>query len=431
MGCKFCGAQNQLGARTELPAFAPPTRVQVSEPERLIRLKMQDGRPLVPPQTIAHLFGPGGQILAWKEQEVFAAWQAARKRTATGAVDAAEELFFLTEALGNQFVAKSDWARHRAMLESALEAYTLPRHRSSTAASLCMGACRQRDLAGAEAWLRLVDSASDDLYADSMYRSARARVATMKGEYPVVLQVLGQDAREFPIHDAIDPVAAAYRANAWEHLGRLDLAVASLIFEMSKGAQHRATMETIVRLHGICPQSFPQADTQAGATAASSAAAGADGGSGIILLVVGLSFVVLGVPWIVIGVGRSVGGLVMGAASVTAGEMIGNALGGGSFLLVGGVMMAIGHGMRKAAKKAAFLMQHGVKATGVVLAVKPTGLTVNDVPQLELRIRVEVPGRVPYEATLRRLFGHGVPGSGSQVSLRVDPKDPTSIGLAL
>ncbi len=429
VACRFCGANNQLAARTELPAFAGFTRTAMSEPERLARLRMQDDRPLLPPQSVAHLFGPGGEIPPWKEQEVFAAWQSARKRSAAGALDGAEELFFLTEALGNKFVAASDWTRHRAMLESALEALSLPRHRSSMAASLALSACRQDDLQGAATWLQLVDPASEDLYADSMYRMAKARVATKQGDFSTVLAALGQTAQEVPIHDAIDCLATVYRANAYEGVGRVDLAVSELVRESQKSGQHRASIATIVRLHGVCRQSFPQADAQAGVHRAAGAAAQASAGIEKVFVPMGAVFFVIGILWILASVGSAIVALVMSGNPTALFGALGSSIGGVVFAGLGAVFFMLGRNMAASAKKAGFIAQHGKRAQGMVLAVERTGVSINDVPQVRVRLRVEGAGAPPYEVQLTMLLsgGAGALAPGATLPLRVHPQSPSEV----
>lgn len=429
VGCRFCGANNQLVARAELPAFAGITRTALSEPERLARLRMQDNRPLLPPQSIAHLFGPGGEIPSWKEQEVFAAWQSARKRSVTGALDAAEELFFLTEVLGNKFVAAADWTRHRAMLESALEALTLPRHRSSIAASLVLGACRDDDLQGAATWLQIVDPASEDLYADSMYRMAKARLATKQGDYQTVLTALGQTANEWPIHDAVDCLAAVYRANAYEGLGRVDLAVRELVLESQKSGQHRASVATIVRIHGVCRSSFPQADAQAGVHRAAGAAAQSSAGIEKVFIPLGAVFFVVGVLWVLSAFGGAIFTLVMSGNPSAILGAIGGSIGGVVFVVLGGGFFLMGRNMAANAKKAAFIAQHGKRAQGLVLGVEGTGVSINDVPQVRVKLRVELAGSAPYEVQLTMLLsgGAGALAPGAMLPLRVHPESPTEV----
>ncbi|MCC6649359.1 MAG: hypothetical protein IT374_27780 [Polyangiaceae bacterium] len=427
--CRYCGAQLELAARSALPAFAPPVRAALSEPERLARLRMQDNRPLLPPQSIAHLFGPGGQFPEWKEQEVFAAWQSARKRTATGALDAAEELFFLTEVLGNKAVAASDLTRHRAMLESALEAFTLPRHRSSVAASLVLAACREGDLQGASTWLQLVDPASDDLYADSMYRVARSRVATKQRDFQGVLAVLGQSSGDWPTHDALDCIATVYRANAYEGLGRLDLAVRELTLESQKSGQHRASIATIVRLHGVCQQSFAQADVHAGAQAAVGAAAQASAGVEKVFMPLGAVFAVIGVIWVVTSLGGAVFSLVMTGSPTAVLGGIGSSIGGVVFVAMGVGFFFLGRKMAASAQKAGFIAQHGKRANGTILGVEGTGMKINGVPQVRVRMRVEGAGAAPYEVQLTMLMSGGGLAPGLTLPVRVHPTSPTDVVL--
>jgi hypothetical protein len=434
--CRYCSAQSQLAARSALPAFAPHQASQIPEEERMRRLRMQDNRPLLPPQGIAHLFGPGGEIPPWREQEVFAAWQAARKRTATQAVDAAEELFFLTEALGNKFVHTKDWTKHRAMLESALEAVFLPRHRSILAANLCLGACRQGDVDGATTWLTLADPASDDLYADSMYRMARARVCALKGDYQGVISALGQSAADLPIHDALDCSASVHRANAWERLGRVDLAVQGLQAEMAKSPQNRASVETIVGLYNLCGQSFPQASGAIQQQSATVAASMASGGIdkifvplGKVMIGVGAFFLIAAIVSVVASIIGAITGLeVLTAIGGTFG--LGGGITGVTLLGMGVMFFMIGKTMRDQAEKARHLALHGKRARGTVMSIQPTGMSINDVPQMVLKLRVELDGAAPYEAEMKMLIPpHQVAqlAGGATIALRVDPNNPREI----
>ena len=65
--CRYCGAQNQLVARNEQPILAHQPQ-PLSEAERLIRLRQQDGRPLLPPPSLQSLV-PDGQLPPWKVNE--------------------------------------------------------------------------------------------------------------------------------------------------------------------------------------------------------------------------------------------------------------------------------------------------------------------------------------------------------------------------
>jgi hypothetical protein len=236
----------------------------MSEGARLALLRKQSGRPLLTPPSLAHLIGPDGTMSIDRQPEALVAWQRARENTTKRSAEAAEELYFLTFMIGNLFVLTKDLVRHRAMLESALEAFFLPRHRSSVAADLCCAACTQGDRTSAEAWLALCEPASDDLTTDSNYRIARARVCALRGDYQGALAVLGEASDAVPFDAPVVPLAIVRRADALEHLGRVDEAVAALAAYMSTNSAALAHIATIASLHGICTQSYPLAAAKLG-----------------------------------------------------------------------------------------------------------------------------------------------------------------------
>lgn len=283
--CRFCSAQSRVAARASLAAFTAPAPVRIAEPQRMERLRAQKKQPLLPPSSLAPLFGPGGEIPAWREQDVFAAWQSARKRTEEEAFDAAEELLFLNVTLGNLLRARKDWTRHRAMLESSFEAFFLPRHRSISASELCAGACAQGDLRSGETWLALCDPASDDLHADSSYRLAVTIVAMRKHDYPAVLTALGRSGADVPVHDTYASTFAIHRAHALERTGSVDAAIRELTEEMSKGPSSRASIQNIVKASGLCEASFPSAFAAARERAAKDGATSST--LGIVFLAIG------------------------------------------------------------------------------------------------------------------------------------------------
>ena len=89
--------------RDERPVFAAHAAPPLSEPERLARLRAQDGRPMLPPSSLLPLM-PNGQLEAWKVNEAIAIWQNTRRelRTSTN-FEAAERLLFLTIVLSQYF----------------------------------------------------------------------------------------------------------------------------------------------------------------------------------------------------------------------------------------------------------------------------------------------------------------------------------------
>ena len=72
--CQYCAAVNQVGARVERPAFDLEPSSPVDEQERLRRLKIQDGKPLIPPASLEGLLAADGTVPAWKVQEAVAVW---------------------------------------------------------------------------------------------------------------------------------------------------------------------------------------------------------------------------------------------------------------------------------------------------------------------------------------------------------------------
>ena len=81
--------------------------------------------------------GGAAQIAPHRQNDALVAWQSARKRTAEESIEAAEDLFYLTNIFSNQYIEAKDWSRHPAMTESALEVFFLPRHRAALISTMC------------------------------------------------------------------------------------------------------------------------------------------------------------------------------------------------------------------------------------------------------------------------------------------------------
>jgi hypothetical protein len=75
--------------------------------------------------------------------------------------------------------------------------------------------------------------------------------------------------------------------------------------------------------------------------------------------------------------------------------------------------------------------RHGSDATATIVSVTPTGMTINDIPQVRVTLRVEpADGRAAYEADLRT--GMSTPVSlrpGERVAVRYDPARPSRVAL--
>jgi hypothetical protein len=89
--------------------------------------------------------------------------------------------------------------------------------------------------------------------------------------------------------------------------------------------------------------------------------------------------------------------------------------------------------MAKQALEARRLLQVGRRGLATVMAVRQTGLHVDDNPQAELHLQVAVEGVETYELTHRQVISRVAIDSfwpGAKVPIRVDPHDPTKVLVA-
>ena len=432
-GCEYCGATNQITARVIANAIAVDPIRPADEAERLERLKAQDGKPLLPPQSIRGLVGPDGRVLDWKLEEAVAVWQQARQEVAaTSSFEAAERLLFLTMILSNHFAERDDLLRQRAMFESALEVFTLPRHRQMMLGYLARCAARAGDLDAAERWLAHCDPASDDLESDSAYRFSRSFIDTARGDHRAVLQQLGDGLDDVPLMDAFDAVGALFRANAWERMDQLERAVALLKEFMGRaGAGSRRALTRMMEHYAdwnLCERSYPRAEAEYREVASVAAGTRATGGVGVVLLTVG-SGLVIGAVLAICGSG--VTGALWLFAGADLGELtFGLAVTGVSLLLPGAIVAALAIKLRRSARKAQRLRMRGLRAYGEVRAVAPTGTKINGVPICEISLLVQMEGRAPVTASTQMMLGPDEQArlvKGSKVPVLVDPDDPTQV----
>ncbi len=426
VACSACQANTELKPRSDERLGSSE---QTDEAERIRRLRTQDGKPLLPPTAIANLFGPGGGIPEWKLTEAQAVWKSSRKAVEeSGDYGQAEQLLYLTLALANHFSDPTQEAHRRALLESALDAFTLPRHQQMMRGYLSRGATMERDLSSAEAWLAPCDPLSDDLSADSAYRISRAMIDSRKGDYDAVLRILGEGADEVPIMDAMDPMAVLHRAHALEKMGDVDRAVEQLSAYMSTGgASGRQALEKIRGVFSdwdLCPLSFERGRGQhaeVASQAASSRASGGLGGlygCGCMMLLSAVGCLVLGgVLW------------AMGLVSTDSSTSVLIPM-GFSLLIPGFILTALGRGMRRAAKRAAYLTRHGERAQGTVTQIAFTGTTINGVKQYKITLEVQLEGRDPVLSTTRLLLQPPQAAQlqpGVMLAVLVDPKNPSEV----
>jgi len=411
--CGQCGQAGEVGPR-------PERRIEPSatgEPERLRRLRRQNSRPMVVPRKLRSLI-VGNSIPAWKTAEALSAWRATQQAATAADPAACETLLFLTLALGHTFLMQQDHRARRALLETALESFPLPRHRQMILGLLAGDSVVAGDLESAEQWLACCDPRSDDIETDSAFRIASAILLTARQDWAGVHRVLGADRSEVPINDADDARAALVRANAWERRGDPARA-AGLLMEYMKagGAPGRKVLGAIVRVYpglDLCPQSLPEAEGRYARQAGKLAASLASGGLGMPVTILGvvLTSVILCIspPW------EDPPGWQFGLLDLVPGLLC----------------LAIGLAGIRSARRAKLLRQQGIPARAAVVNVAPTGSSINDIPRYRVTLNILREGHDPYQATTKILFpphvaAHLVPGV--EVPVRVSPRDPRQVLL--
>lgn len=164
---------------------------------------------------------PGGVLLAQHVDQAMVEWRQARAELAdSGQMPAAERLFHLTRLPCDHLASMRDEMRFRALLETALELLTSPRHRQVLRGTLACSAARVGDLAAADAWLSGCNPKSDDIHVDTAWRFAAAYVRTVRKDWKGVLQALGSRLGDVPLAEGEVEACALLRANAIEQLGQ-------------------------------------------------------------------------------------------------------------------------------------------------------------------------------------------------------------------
>lgn len=417
--CSYCQAPNQIAPRDErvdhqMVQQAP----QMSEAQRFERLRQQDGKPLMPPPSLQAFLQGGGlaehMLPAVKEQ-----WKMAKHEVAQGGgYQAAERLYFATFMLRGPLIKQRRDMEVRAMIESALDVLTEPRHRAVLHGMMARDAARMGDPTAGDKWLALMPATSDDLHIDTAYRITRAYVSTAKHDFNTVLQMLGQRRDDVPIADGQDELAAVLRANAFERMGRAQEALQELQRIMAS-PPHAQLVGKIIESNGalqLCPHTFPQASQQAHQMATNIVKSKSGMSIGPIFVVgflaapllIGANFAIMeaGLPEWIFGV--LVGAVVIGTIAF--------------------VLRAITRGARIKAK----LKQTGVPGQATLIQANTTGTRVNNQPLIELILNIEAQGLQPFRASHREVMGHASLARlqpGMVIPVLIDPKDPATFAL--
>jgi hypothetical protein len=394
-----------------LPAPPPPL-----DPARLAQLRAQDGRPRLPPPTLQAVLG-GEQIQPGREQEALAIWQNLRGRAQAGDISASEDLTMLTLMLVQHPSLESQPLLSQALSESALDAAVLPRHKQEQTGRLCRRSVAAGNRQRALGLLGLMNPAPPELDADSEYRVSAAMIATLDRDGQRVLALLGAQKDAIPIVDSMDPMASVLRANAYEIVGNA-AAAAQILRELPDPRMLSLVQGAFPALR-LCAQSsqgYTAATTQEAAQRAGAAAGCLGTLVGGILALTGLIMVLAGgIPLLL---DPNVEDLVP--------ELITPAI--GLVLLVVGVVVVVR--ARLKGKRAAWLRTNGLSLPARVVGARPTGTTINDVPQYAFALQVAGP-HGPYDASFTRVVPeHQVAMLlGREVRVRANPGQLSEVVL--
>lgn len=396
VACRYCRATSHFSARNEQAHITQlQSRPQVDEYQRYLKLKADDGKPMLPPQGLEHLI-VGGSLPPQLLHEGRAEWQRALAEVRQGAgYGVHDRLVFITEMLYGALAASRQELQARAVVETTLETLIAPGHRSIMAGMLARSAARLGDASSAGAWLASCDPVSQEIAVDSDFRMSAAYVATVRHDFATVLHYLGQRAGDVPLAGSVSHICALLRANALERSGRIADAQREL-----EGLVQRAGVDALVEMRAfnaglaLCPTVADvvmrnlQARKQAQVEAASSFSKGI--------------WKLVSMPFPVIGVALIIGGFFVDPASTTDDGHPTNVflwVMGGFFVLTPLLPLAVSRAFM--GKKASLPDEQMARGLAQVVSASPTGWEINDQTQLAVRARVFFEQRPPYEVDLK------------------------------
>ncbi len=423
--CSECGEVSAFGPQPKLKPLKFQKKKSIPEDQRIERLRAQDGKPLLAPEGLKGVI-EDNEIPEWKLEEAKSVWLSLKKKVAEdNDFAAAESLFFLTFVFNNLYKDSEDAKRKRALNESALEAFSLPRHKQLMMCQLGGEAAKEGDVKSAKLWLKNCDPLADDIQADSYYRYAMALVATRNKNWSGVIKHLGSAYDEIPIMDAYDGVCVVLRANALEKQGNVEGAKEELMRYMNAcGASGQSLVARIIDNYDFfdpCPQSFAQADEAYNKKAASSMG----GMLGVGIMLMGSAGVMAAIGLVgIIAFAAKLSLPMFGQPSVD--DIVGMVVMTG----MAGLPFFFGLSMFMGAKKKQRLRLHGIRGRGKIISLKPTGTRINKVPQYELHIMVKADNIQPYEAKTKILIRAVEAGAfqpNQVVPLRIDPDKPQDV----
>ena len=135
------------------------------------------------------------------------------------------------------------------------------------------------------------------------------------------------------------------------------------------------------------------------------------------LIGTGIFEIVLAAIFLFIGLTEPI---LMGGFALTAAILGGTGL----------ILIWFGLRSRRSAAEADRVVRTGLSGTAQVTSMTQTGMSLNDQPQIDMELLVNVPGRAPYTARRKEfvpLILLGRLGSGMPLPVKVDPADPQRV----
>jgi hypothetical protein len=135
-------------------------------------------------------------------------------------------------------------------------------------------------------------------------------------------------------------------------------------------------------------------------------------------------FLLMGAIFLVVGLGLAIG---LGGLPYAGGAMT---MTGGIFAVVGVILLVAGVVAGRNAARTDAVLQTGIPGSASITGLTQTGVYVNENPQIQMNLLVQLPGEVPYAASVKQIVPLMLLGrlsSGAPLSVRVDQLDRAKI----
>ncbi len=135
-------------------------------------------------------------------------------------------------------------------------------------------------------------------------------------------------------------------------------------------------------------------------------------------------FFLLGAIFLVVGLGLIIG---LGSLPFAGGAMV---MTGGIFVVVAIILIVAGFFIGRSAARSDQILQTGIPGSATITGLTQTGVYLNENPQIQMNLLVQLPGEVPYAANHKEfvpLMLLGRLSSGAPLSVRVDQLDRSKI----